>query len=229
MSHVSKRFAIACRPIRKQRACPLRGFNWNGLDCARRRRPESFRHKANRVLWYRHSPNNTNTLSSDGVFDLLEDESGLLWVATAAGICKASTHRSAYVHYEYDPLVPEGMPDTYVSSLLEDESGRVLMGTRKGVYAFDPFSETFSYVGGPRAGPRDLRDTVVRKLYKDRVEHCGSDPPKAISTRSTGRPASVQLSPPYPVRRKVTSQVYLPSSTTEEGRSGSAQGMDCIF
>jgi signal transduction histidine kinase/ligand-binding sensor domain-containing protein len=79
------------------------------------------------------------TLGGNGVYCLMEDRSGVLWVGSARnGISKADLKQSRFVLYEHEPLNTNCLTQNNVRSVLEDRTGRVWIGTSdSGVHCFD--------------------------------------------------------------------------------------------
>jgi ligand-binding sensor domain-containing protein len=56
-----------------------------------------------RFFQYHYDPGDPHSLSSDAVWDIYEDRSGVLWIATLGGISKLNETASHFTHYQQGP------------------------------------------------------------------------------------------------------------------------------
>lgn len=73
-------------------------------------------------------------LESDGTFDLVEDESGIIWLATVSGLGRFDPRSLSYELL----TTRDGLPGSTVYSILIDEENRLWLGTNRGLSRFDP-------------------------------------------------------------------------------------------
>ncbi|BDQ03414.1 hybrid sensor histidine kinase/response regulator transcription factor [Ignavibacterium sp.] len=84
-----------------------------------------------------------NGLSNNLIYDILQDKSGFLWIATDDGL-------NRYDGYEFkifrnDPNDISSLSDNSVWSLAVDKSGKIWVGTKTGwINCYDPVTEKFS-------------------------------------------------------------------------------------
>ena len=82
-------------------------------------------------------------LSSDVVFDVLQDQQGYLWVGTSNGLNRYDGYQ--FTVYAHDPRNDYSIPSGAVSSLYIDSANRFWLGTfGYGFGRFDPVSEQFT-------------------------------------------------------------------------------------
>jgi signal transduction histidine kinase/ligand-binding sensor domain-containing protein/CheY-like chemotaxis protein/HPt (histidine-containing phosphotransfer) domain-containing protein len=106
---------------------------------------------------YRHDPKNPDSLASDDVRAILQDQDGDLWVGTNQGLDLLDRNSNQFHHYRNDPKDAGTLPDSEILSLYEDQSGLVWIGTRAGgVSRWDPHSWE---LGGQR--PAWLQDSLT--------------------------------------------------------------------
>ena len=91
-------------------------------------------------------PNDPHSLSSDSIWDIYEDRSGVLWFATVNGISKLNETASSFTHTQQspnqpsqgwgaqsvtvlDPHDPPGLSGNAVSSVYQDRQGILWIGT----------------------------------------------------------------------------------------------------
>jgi signal transduction histidine kinase/ligand-binding sensor domain-containing protein/CheY-like chemotaxis protein/HPt (histidine-containing phosphotransfer) domain-containing protein len=90
---------------------------------------------------YRHDPKNPDSLASDDVRAILQDQAGDVWVGTGAGLDLLDRSTNQFHHYSHDPRDAGTLPDSDILSLYEDQSGLVWIGTRTGgVSRWNPHS-----------------------------------------------------------------------------------------
>jgi signal transduction histidine kinase/ligand-binding sensor domain-containing protein/CheY-like chemotaxis protein/HPt (histidine-containing phosphotransfer) domain-containing protein len=106
---------------------------------------------------YRHDPKNPDSLASDDVRAILQDQAGDIWVGTGAGLDLLDRSTNQFHHYRHDPRDAGTLPDSEILSLYEDQSGLVWIGTRVGgVSRWNPRSWE---LGGQR--PAWLQDNLA--------------------------------------------------------------------
>jgi signal transduction histidine kinase/ligand-binding sensor domain-containing protein/DNA-binding NarL/FixJ family response regulator len=91
--------------------------------------------------FYRNNPSDNTTISSDNVYCITEDHSGLLWVGTGipnGGVNKVYTSNSAFQQILLEQNVISGN-ENVVRSLLTDTKNHLWLGTKSGeIYILDP-------------------------------------------------------------------------------------------
>jgi signal transduction histidine kinase/ligand-binding sensor domain-containing protein/DNA-binding NarL/FixJ family response regulator len=88
---------------------------------------------------YLYNPADTQSLASDVTYTVHEDQRGVLWIATGAGLEKFDRETEIFRHY----TIKEGLPNNVIYAILEDRLGNLWLSTNKGVSRFDPRTETF--------------------------------------------------------------------------------------
>lgn len=86
-----------------------------------------------------------NSISSNSVSCVLEDDNRNLWIATRSGLNllnKATGHFTIYNK-------ANGLPDNVVFGILEDDKKNLWMSTNKGISTFNPITRQFSNYGLP--------------------------------------------------------------------------------
>jgi signal transduction histidine kinase/ligand-binding sensor domain-containing protein/DNA-binding response OmpR family regulator len=83
---------------------------------------------------YRNDVDNLLSLSSDGVYDLLTDREGILWVATyGGGVNKLDPYGNVFRHLTHIPNTEQSLAHPFTRAILEDNEGRIWFGTKDGV------------------------------------------------------------------------------------------------
>ena len=86
-----------------------------------------------------HDPANANSLSQDGVWAILHDPNGLVWLATEGGLNRYDPQTGQFKAY----TEKDGLRNTTILGLLQDKNGFLWLTTNNGMAKFDPQSETF--------------------------------------------------------------------------------------
>jgi signal transduction histidine kinase/ligand-binding sensor domain-containing protein/DNA-binding response OmpR family regulator len=94
---------------------------------------------------YRLDPTNSNSLSDDWVYTILEDKSGKLWLGTGSkALNYFDPEKNAFTHYSYNPEQKGTITSNSVKTVYEDSQGRIWFGTSGGgLCLFDPRAKTF--------------------------------------------------------------------------------------
>ena len=92
---------------------------------------------------FRHSEEDSQSLSSNRVMCLFEDADGALWVGTAdAGLNRFDKDSGTFTRYRHDRDNPNSLARDYVMSVAQDSHGILWLGTDYGLNRFDPRSNT---------------------------------------------------------------------------------------
>jgi len=100
-------------------------------------------------------------LSQGMIFDLAQDHTGYIWVATKDGLNRYDGHN--FRVFTHDPYNPFSLSDNSCSALLVDRHKRLWIGTlTRGLNLFDDRTQRFYHIRvsdqpGPNAGNYDIR------------------------------------------------------------------------
>jgi len=134
----------------------------NGLICLEK--------KSNNFRFYKHNPDNKNSLSGNLVSDLLIDKSGILWIANRqGGINIYDPNKRKFEHYYHNSSNPYSLNANFIWSICGDNLGKIWFAfARKGVDCFDPHSGEFIHYKHQSNNPNTLNSNVVNKIYTDK-------------------------------------------------------------
>ncbi len=95
-----------------------------------------------------HSNSDKNSISSNYVNYITQDQDDTYWIATQEGLNKLTFEGEDYkspgfIVYKYDNLNRTGISESSVLDISVDQSGILWIGTRYGFNRFDPESEVF--------------------------------------------------------------------------------------
>ena len=81
-----------------------------------------------------------NSLGSNIVYSVLEDNQSRIWFATSNGLSKFEINSGKFSNY----TEKDGLPNNFVSSVLSDSLNNIWMSTNKGISKFNPNIENIS-------------------------------------------------------------------------------------
>jgi ligand-binding sensor domain-containing protein/signal transduction histidine kinase len=97
-----------------------------------------FHPEEKRFYPYLHDPQNTNSVSNDGIHDILVENDSTIWIATQNGLNLFNPESGSFTHYNEK----NGLPDNVIKGLILDQSGILWISTNKGVCKFNPVNGT---------------------------------------------------------------------------------------
>ncbi|MBK8049103.1 MAG: hypothetical protein IPK16_19505 [Anaerolineales bacterium] len=87
-----------------------------------------------RFVRYRHDPNDSSSLSDDGVWAIHEDRTGAIWAGTQAGLNRLDPVTGKFTHfYEKD-----GLPNNSAICIEQDAEGNLWIATNNGLVRMNP-------------------------------------------------------------------------------------------
>ena len=99
-----------------------------------------FDRKNETLRYFRHDPENPNSLSNNHVLSILHDKSGIYWIGTENGLNRLELDdkgNERFSRYLPDPKKPGTISGRYIYSVFEDSAGRLWIGTEKGLNQLD--------------------------------------------------------------------------------------------
>jgi signal transduction histidine kinase/ligand-binding sensor domain-containing protein len=111
------------------------------------------RYDGNAFIVYKNNPNDPDSLSSNFIQDLLEDDHGYLWIATNTGVNKFDPTTERSTRYLHDPKDANSIGSAYVTSIARDDRGYLWFATvESGLDEFDPTTGKFTHYRNDRDG-----------------------------------------------------------------------------
>jgi signal transduction histidine kinase/ligand-binding sensor domain-containing protein len=93
---------------------------------------------------FNFSLSDTNSLSSDRVYCMLEDEKGIFWIGTNSGLTRFDPEKNKFTRF----LIEQGLPDELIIGLLPDKKGHIWISHKKGLTRMNTQTfETKNYDG----------------------------------------------------------------------------------
>lgn len=113
----------------------------------------------------------THLTTSDGlsqgtVFEIIQDRTGFIWVATRDGLNRFDGH--SFTVYKHDPSEPDSISANYIHDMLEDEKGHLWIATQDGgVNKYDPETERFTRYQHLPDDANSISGNTVLTLFQD--------------------------------------------------------------
>jgi signal transduction histidine kinase/ligand-binding sensor domain-containing protein/DNA-binding response OmpR family regulator len=117
---------------------------------------------------YRNDVDNLSSISSNGIYDLLTDREGILWVATyGGGVNKFDPYGNTFRHLIHQPNTDRSLGHPFTRAILEDEDGRIWFGTKKGISIWSPEKGDWQHLlhAGPQEGQKIVMGLCEQGAY----------------------------------------------------------------
>ncbi len=120
---------------------------------------------------YRHDPQDPQSLISDKIAAIQEDQDGILWIGTRVGISLFDPRTAQVIRsYQHDPRNPHSLSNDNVSALSKDRAGNMWIGTwGGGLNKFDPLDKQFYHYNHDPKDPKSINYDTIMKLLTDRA------------------------------------------------------------
>ncbi|TDO99825.1 EAL domain-containing protein [Marinomonas balearica] len=134
------------------------------------------RYDGNTFVVYKNNADNPNTISSNSIQDLIEDDQGQLWAATnSSGVNKFNPRTVRFTRYRHEPTNPNSLSSNSVESIFQDNSGNFWFGTSdSGLNKFDPVNNEFTLFSTDTAGHFVGRITDITEDVKGNIWFVGA-------------------------------------------------------
>ncbi|MFT5296183.1 MAG: ligand-binding sensor domain-containing protein/GGDEF domain-containing protein [Colwellia sp.] len=123
----------------------------------------------NKVVGYRHDPQNIHSISANSVTDIIKDMNGNLWVSTfqqGINLLKSDGTFKRFIKNESN--LEEGPSSNNIIQLLEDDQGFIWLATfGAGLSRLDPTLETFTHLRHEENNPNGLSDDFSWFMFLD--------------------------------------------------------------
>lgn len=101
--------------------------------------PQAWAQGEARFVRFVHDPADPASLSDNGVWAIHEDESGVLWVGTQAGLNRLDPRSGRFTHYREK----DGLPNSSIICIEEDRNGNLWLSTNNGLVRLNPILMRF--------------------------------------------------------------------------------------
>ncbi len=113
---------------------------------------------------FRQQMDESNRISANLIYSLLEDSDGLIWIATISGLDVYNPLSKTLQSYNKSE---DGLTSDFVISLCEDRLGRIWIGTNAFINIFDKESQKFTYFDERQGLPSNYIYEIVEDKNKD--------------------------------------------------------------
>jgi ligand-binding sensor domain-containing protein/HPt (histidine-containing phosphotransfer) domain-containing protein len=123
-----------------------------------------------KFIRYKSDPENPNSLSSNDIRSILEDQSGFLWIGTkGGGINILERNKKRFSHFENDPKKANSLSDNRIQPIYEDRSGLIWVGTKGGgLNKINLNKEKFEQFRNDPENSNSLSENQVYAMYEDK-------------------------------------------------------------
>jgi len=97
------------------------------------------------------NPDEETSLSSNSIFKIYEDRSGILWIGTNVGICKLVPERKKFINIAEELQATVNFNTIYPTAIRE-ENGNVWIGTMKNLFRCERKSKTWKEFSNANSG-----------------------------------------------------------------------------
>ena len=120
-----------------------------------------------------HNEDDSTSIGSNTIFDLLEDEDGNIWLATIlGGLNLFDIGKKVFKKYFIDEKNPGSLSKNYIKCLYLDKSDGLWVGTRfLGLYLFDRKSEKFLRIFKESENPDNIPADNIWSITKDHANN----------------------------------------------------------
>jgi two-component sensor histidine kinase/ligand-binding sensor domain-containing protein len=146
------------------------GTKYGGLD---RLDPEAQESASPVFSRYQHDPFNPNSLTSDEIQSLHEDNAGTLWVGTyGGGVNFINRTKKDFLHYNNDPRNKNSLSHNIVWAIHEDDDGILWIGTHGGgLDRLDRGQNLYTHFRTAANDPNSISNDLVRVIIPDVSGH----------------------------------------------------------
>ena len=142
------------------------GFMWFATDDG------FFRYDGYTLTPYRHDPTNPNSISSDNLFTVYKDRSGILWIGTVFdGLERWDPASGVFTHYRHQSNIANSLISDQIKCIYQDRHGALWIGTNGGLDRFDPATGTSAHYRHDPRIPGSLSSDLITSIYEDRHDN----------------------------------------------------------
>ncbi|MCP4289564.1 MAG: response regulator [Gammaproteobacteria bacterium] len=125
--------------------------------------------QAGQFTHYQHDPDDANSLRSNSIWAIYEDQTGLLWLGSyGAGLHKFERDAETFTQYRHNSDDPRSLSNDIIFALYEDHAKRLWIGTwGGGLNRLDLETEQFTRYQHDPADSGTLSHNQVTNIYED--------------------------------------------------------------
>ena len=115
-----------------------KGFMWFGTEGGLNK------YDGYKITIYRSDSEDSLSLSSDLIYDILEDRDKNLWVCTNNGLNLYNRKLDNFFRFQHEPDDPHSISDNVAEKLFQDKEGRIWIGARNGLNLYNNEEKNFT-------------------------------------------------------------------------------------
>ena len=108
-----------------------------------------------------------NKLQTNTIVGMFQDNSGMVWLATASGVERFNPDESKFILYRPKSIASLGSVNNSVQAVAEDSSHRLWIGTFNGILVLDGKTGAYTTYEWNQKDPHTLNNNVVQSLGCD--------------------------------------------------------------
>lgn len=94
---------------------------------------------------YTHDPENLNSLSHDRIWKIVQDQQGLLWIATDDGLNRFNPKVESFTRFYHEPDQPGSLTHSRVRTVYASRSGTIWAGTQYGLNRWNDSTQSWDH------------------------------------------------------------------------------------
>ena len=139
-----------------------RGFMWFGTEDGLNRY-DGYNFKT-----FKPDPDVPHSLSDRWINSIVEDPSGMLWIATRlGGLSRYDPRSEEFSHYLHNDKDSSSLGDNHVNVLYQDRNKNLWIGTGNGLDLYDPQTDSFKHYPYRPSPPNSIGVKKVTVIYQD--------------------------------------------------------------
>ncbi|MDJ0877815.1 MAG: two-component regulator propeller domain-containing protein, partial [Halieaceae bacterium] len=108
-----------------------------------------------------NDPKNPNSLSSNRIWRIFQDNQQRVWVATTRGLNLWLPEKQGFYRYRHDPTQPSSLSDDLVYDIVQDRGNVMWAGTFNGISKWNIEINTFAHIKSDKNAETSLSDNSV--------------------------------------------------------------------
>jgi signal transduction histidine kinase/ligand-binding sensor domain-containing protein len=124
-------------------------------------------------ITFLNSPEDSNSICGNWIYDIVEDQQGFLWIGTKHGVCRYNKSTNTFHHFSLDLKSAENSSDI-VYGLHVNAQGHVLMNTPMFVYEYIPDTKNLLSFRKLASDYHSVNDQKIAVYEKGGLIYAGS-------------------------------------------------------
>jgi ligand-binding sensor domain-containing protein len=126
--------------------------------------------KTNKFTQYRHNDDNPYSILDRRVWDILEDNSGNIWIATPSGVSKLSPQKQFFQHIRHISNVKASIIENDVQDVIQTKDSNIWIATSNGISVLNKNKKNIETHQHDPKNIEGLLNDKIKCLYQDKEE-----------------------------------------------------------